>query len=648
MTDKPTRRDLLRGGLAAAAGALTAGALRPQPVGAGEPAPKPSKQNTVPANAEQYEATVPDTLDLAHRAELAMHGIAGTVDPNDEYMMWSEVFWNHNPPYMQHGSCDVEIASRFLEAMTQLRLMCGGQKYQDVEEGMAKALVNCVDKNDGQYYAFYKPNRPWHMAAFASAGYETKPVDYAMPSAAGLLMIALVLRNDLGLTPCADVLKLLARGLEKSSIQKDDYAYYPEGGKVGHPFSFPRSGWKDTGEPGDEHEGGEGSVVAYMGNQMWGLSMWAARTGDEQALELAGKLARFVMKPKFWGNAADPPHVAGREQGHVDSHFHARNMALRGLLEYGIVAGDTRVCDFVRSAYEYMRTYGIRRIGFAPTWPNTGGNTMEGCVLGDFVAIPVKLSDARLGDYWDDADRVIRNHLVEGQYINRDLLERVVKNSAPREPPKGLPGQICTENVLERCLGIFATYLTPTSSAGRALQCCTGNASRGLYWAWEPITRSDGDEAQVNLLLNRAAPWLDIDSYLPYEGKVVIRNKTARRIAVRIPAWVDRRKLRASVNGVARNLSWVGAYQVFGDLKPADTIELGFPVPRETVHLTANCRKKEETTYAITMRGNTVVDITPRDESPQCYPMYLRDHMKAEVAPMKTVQRYVAGKLARW
>jgi len=184
------------------------------------------------------------------------------------------------------------------------------------------------------------------------------------------------------------------------------------------------------------------------------------------------------------------------------------------------------------------------------------------------------------------------------------------------------------------------------------MQCCTANATRGIAYAWDGILEGQGDEAQVNLLLNRASPWLDVDSYLPYEGKVVIRNKTARRIAVRIPAWVNRRNLQARVNGTDRRLSFVGAYQVFNDLKPGDTLQLDFPVAEETVHLSARTAAKgdnQHTTYEIAFHGNTVVDISPRNESPSVYPMYLRDHMKAaKKAPMKTVQRFVTDKVAHW
>ena len=649
MIEKTTRREVLRSGLVAA-GTLAVGSTRPL-VAAAEPAAKSSQSHSIPPNGQRYKATVPDTLDLVQRAELALHGIAGTVDPKDEYQMWFEVFWNKNPPYMKHSGCDVECTPKLLDAITQLRLICGSQKFRDIEAGMEKALMSYLDKDDGLYYALYKPHRKWHYAAYANKGYQTKQEDYAVPLSSGIMLTTLVLRNELGLTSCEDKITALARGLEKIAIHKNDYAYYPEGGGSGQPFSCPRSGWGNTKEPANEHEGGEGSVMGYHGYQIRGLSMWAARSGDQQALEFAGKLARFVMKSKLWGNAADPPHVVGHEQGHVDSHLHCRSIALRGLLEYGIVARDARVCDFVRSAYEYMRTYGINRIGFVPCWP-PDRTAMEGCLLGDLVALTVKMSRAGLGDYWDDADRIIRNHLVEAQYTDRNLLARIAQAASPSKPT-GHPGQICTENVHERMLGIFASYLMPTHSMpARVMQCCTGNASRGLAYAWDGILEGQGDEAQVNLLLNRASPWLDVDSYLPYEGKLVIRNKTARRIAVRIPAWVDRRKLRAGINGTDRRLSFVGAYQVFEDLKPGDTLRLDFPVAEETVHLsalTATQGDKQNTTYEIAFRGNTVVDISPRNESPRVYPMYFRDHMKAATkAPMKTVERFVAQSIARW
>ena len=68
---------------------------------------------------------------------------------------------------------------------------------------------------------------------------------------------------------------------------------------------------------------------------------------------------------------------------------------------------------------------------------------------------------------------------------------------------------------------------------------CSANGSIGLYYAWESITRFRNGVATVNLFLNRASSWMDVNSYLPYEGKVDLHNKEAWMALVRIPNWVE-------------------------------------------------------------------------------------------------------------
>jgi hypothetical protein len=344
--------------------------------------------------------------------------------------------------------------------------------------------------------------------------------------------------------------------------------------------------------------------------------------------------------------------------GHWYSHFHARAIALRGVLEYARVVQDWRLLEFIRRAYEFTWTMGIQRLGWVNCWPGRH-RAVEGCALGDLVALGVRLSDAGVGDYWDDVDAVVRNQLVEGQLVRSDLLEQVAAASEPRpqEQHSTLPRQECFDRVIERSLGNFAGMSTPGDMCPPwVMQCCTGNGTQGLYYAWEAIVRGGGGSAQVNLLLNRASPWVDVDSYLPYEGKAVIRVKSARRVAVRIPGWVRRAQLRASVSlspsaaGRAVSGAWVGSYLVFADLRPGDRIEVQFPVPESTARYTVAAGiPGQEETYTLAFRGSTVVDVSPRDTSPNSYPLYLRDDLRATCAPMRQVTRFVAERpIAAW
>jgi hypothetical protein len=246
---------------------------------------------------------------------------------------------------------------------------------------------------------------------------------------------------------------------------------------------------------------------------------------------------------------------------------------------------------------------------------------------------------------------VVRNHLAEQQLTRADLLESVVEQFRDQPDLTGqevMPGKLCFDDVIARSLGTFAGTSLPTSIPKPwVMQCCTGNATQGLYYAWEGALRETGDKAVVNLLLNRAGRLVDVDSYLPYEGKVAIRNKGARRLAVRIPSWVDRRTLRADVSGVPCEADWTGRYLNWRDLPADAVIALSFPVKETTATYTVNAGTPWEQPYTCVFRGSTLVDISPRDMSATSYPLYQRSAMRQSEAPRQQVQRFVPDGLVR-
>jgi hypothetical protein len=84
--------------------------------------------------------------------------------------------------------------------------------------------------------------------------------------------------------------------------------------------------------------------------------------------------------------------------------------------------------------------------------------------------------------------------------------------------------------------------------------------------------------ARVHLLLNRASPWLDLNSYIPYEGKIVIRNKRARELFVRIPLYIEAHTILSRVGEHELMPQWFGRYLRFRNLKPRDTVTIEFPL----------------------------------------------------------------------
>ena len=215
------------------------------------------------------------------------------------------------------------------------------------------------------------------------------------------------------------------------------------------------------------------------------------------------------------------------------------------MLDYALVANDPQLKEWVRDCYEFVRQMGIPRLGIIAQGPEAA---MEGCVIGDMTALAVALSDAGMGDYWDDVDCIARNALVSGQAADLEELKRVSMEG--RVQPVGsqwgglcddrflnnnrnrgsLAGQEIYDHALERTIGAYSHLSGARYQKPLMMSCCTANGNQGFYFAWEGITRRNGNLAEVNLWLNRRSPWLDVWSWLPYEGKLVMQNKGMQQI----------------------------------------------------------------------------------------------------------------------
>ena len=615
-----------------------------------------------------YEATVPDTLELVDRAKIGLNGIGGTIDPDLHHELFFHVYYAWKKPFMRHyAMCGTDDA-KSAESFPLMRVMCGSDRYADVEATQNATLISRIQ--DGLYWDLYDPQQPWQFRYNLNSEFDgdIRNEDVSQPHGnARMLRTMLTWREFDNDTQWDTYIRDLVRGMRRIAIDHEDYCYYPDGG-FGQAFNYPRSGWLRTDEPESETEGGEGTVVGFHGAAIEGLSRWYSVSGERRALDLAERLARFCMLPKFWGGIPDPNRlsaghkhvperlpdpvgIAGHELGHWYSFFHSRAIALRGLLAYASVAGDERALEFVRRAYEYTWSFSIARIGWINNFPGAW-NLCEGCSLGDIVALGIRLTDSGAGDYWDDVDAVVRNHLTEQQIISADLLKTVSSASSvrPAEEYSPYPKQECEEHVIERSLGCYGCHSTPVSIPKPWVsQCCTANGTQGLYYCWEGAVREDNGTATVNLLLNRTAKYLDVDSYLPYEGKVTIHNKSAARAYVRMPAWVTRRDILCDVSGRRRAPTWMTNYLRFDDLKPGDEIHIEFPIKETTARYTACSGTNTEEAYTCTFRGSTLVDISPRDDSPASYPLYLREHMRKDTTPMRKRMRFLPEKtILKW
>ena len=174
------------------------------------------------------------------------------------------------------------------------------------------------------------------------------------------------------------------------------------------------------------------------------------------------------------------------------------------MTEYAMTVGDRELLDWCKSSYEWAKTQGSSLVGFFPELIVPDYPSCESCEVADMIGIAAKLSQAGVGDYWDDLDRWARNQFAENQLTEGEWIYRMAETM----PKKPVAYNETADRVAERNLGGFAGWASGNEWALRdgIMHCCTGNSTRALYYIWENIVEQEtGEKLQVNLLLNRAS-----------------------------------------------------------------------------------------------------------------------------------------------
>ncbi len=511
-----------------------------------------------------FGAEVPDTLDLAERARLGLNYFSNITDPNLDYEMYfGGDFDQTNPPSLYAhvtslGACQCKA----MEAMCFERLMSGSQQELEREARMLEMMVSFFGEDGLHWIKQDVKKKPWMQI----------PEPFAMVHGQGRIMRAMAAWYQYTGDPLwKDRIDRMVDGYKKMVVEKNDYAYIPVSGFYQEEYlrsCLTPDGWKDTTEPTHEKYGEEGSLFNHQGHIPGALATWYQLTGNMRALSLAEKLVRFYTMPKFWADyqGGDYPEIAGADHAHWTGHPCGHINVLRAILDEALASQDPRLMLFAKEGYEWTRQPELARIGFV--------GDGQGCNCGRLIGLAVKLSEAGIGDYWEDVDLYIRNHGSEMQFLPEDE-PYLRKLSEGKSPFNKTPERFRDDNLSRRIIGGIAGR--PTKNV--FWLCCGTHGNMGLFYAWDSIVRYNDGTARINLLLNRASPWLDIDSYLPYEGKVVIRNKTVKEAYVRMPLWVNKGAVHSSLSGNdLTNTTWFGQYLRVTGLKPQDILTIEFPM----------------------------------------------------------------------
>jgi len=598
---------------------------------------------------ERYEALVPATLDLAERMSLSINAFTEGLSKNADL----EAFWVidllSDPPRMDHNFSD-HVRIKYFQMLPYLRTATGSEQNLDREHQVMKLHL----MQQGPDGLIYTPmiGRPWGTSPsnWGPSGdqYATLTWDNGRMLAA-FSSYAQAFPDG----PWAEAARKLVEEMKEVIVEKDTIAYVPQHSKV-------------LGDSVDKSvEPPTKSGVAPGGNVAHGLGQYDRMvTGKKtDATRLAHKMLSYIMgDAKYF--AQDGEFLTEAEDL-INIHFHEHTMSMMFALELVKMTGDEELLDRVVKAYRWASKPAYNHqplVGFFPEfdqkpdeWADISGGFFkdsgylaETCGVADMCIIAIMLSE--LGhDYWDDADRILRNQLAENQLTglawlyDGHLEEAGIK---PSDPSQRSMAYYTTDNVANRVVGTFAGWGLPNDWVSpysvQVMNCCTVNGARGLYYVWKNIITFDenSNRLRVNLLLNRASQWADVDSHIPYSGKVEVKAKQDLNLEIRLPEWVRPEEASCTVDGKSRKLNFDGRYALVGKVMKNETTDLSFPIPERTDKISINLKE-----YSIVRRGNTVVSIDPPGKA---RPYYQRGHYRGGETLFKKKTRFVPEKELEW
>jgi hypothetical protein len=549
-------------------------------------------------------------VDFVSRAGLSRHFIENSVDPVTGQPYFT-VFYGQ-PVELWHDWPDFgDLMARYWEACHMIREMTGVAPRNT--NALRDMLLSCIG-SDGLSY------RPSTLYSTNSAElFDQGRTLYALCS----------VYMATGEEAIKEAIVNLVRGLEMISEVEKGYRYMP-GSRYAHGAWESRT--TDCGY--------------FMGPLMRPLMKAYEVTGYAPARELAIDFARYVVEVS---------QVFG-PNGEFDDHCHSRLATACGLFVCGMDAQNDDWTQIARNAWDFARAKS-GPCGFVPEYLgfHAGQFRSETCAIMDYLDLTLLLASAGDDTKWSEAERVVRNHLIESQVISAGW--------APAVTVSERSDLSLSDNVAERMLGGFAGWssfdqmfgVTPCCSEGwcltesarrlylnrkRVFQNCCGPAGlRSLYLAWSRTMEFEGDELRINMLFNRSIPGARMKSTDGDGNKIQVGITVDRscNLNVHIPDWCTDGAYSVTRNGEKAQTSVLSDRLMIPGIHPGDQVVVTFPYEIKTVEYIVAHGAYPPEVFDITFKADSAIRINRvsggmTDEEraqasvlPDVYPLYRRN-----------------------
>ena len=535
-----------------------------------------------------------DRFDLCARARAGLSFLSRNVDPHRGHLPYFATMFNGDPAENRHDWPDFgDLTARYTEAFVVARRMLGLNEPNDVEVAIRKLLLSYFDEADGLSYR-PKPDKPYYSTILrrmydehVAEGFDQSRVLWGLAAWC----------EDSQDPEIRTRIEQLLAGLDRVMVRRDDYGYYD------------RATWSPGFTPDPDAEP-MAHQLYFTGSQIHPLVECYRVLGLERALELAQRLADFVVHHSdyfFEDGSWNCPHGVGFGGCEQDGHTHSRFATIAGVASLGVMTGRDELLQQARLWYDWFVDGHCCSFGWSPEFLGRYGDDAEGCetcAIMDHIRCALVFADAGEPVFYEKAERIARNQLLENQLLDTSLIRNTVE--------KADTDSSCFHDVAAMVYGGFAGWAGPNDFIGNCkhshclMNCCGPSGVRALYDIWDHVYSRDGETLRIHILKDRRDEVLEISNRQPDRGEVSILAKTAGALYLPCRTWTDPRAMQISVNDQPVAAEPQDGYFSVGRLAPGDRVLARYPMDERIERVEVNGRD-----YRVAWRGDTVVEIDP-------------------------------------
>ncbi|MDE2638781.1 MAG: glycoside hydrolase family 127 protein [Chloroflexota bacterium] len=534
-------------------------------------------------------------IDLKRHLALGVEFIINNLDERNNYLPFFHYELIQEPTCIRHGPFDSpHVVGRFLDALGCCSRIIELPDETEIYDALAQQLYASLER--------HQSGLPWNSPA------PWQPDVAAMHNCREVALGLLALWNWRADARAEPALRCLCRSILATI---GDGARFP-GESLG------AGGWTNA------FNGILAPPPATTGRLIRPLVQYYRRSADEAALELARRFAADNLETAFDADGSIA-EAAG-------THMHSITGTITGLIDYGILAGDETIIEGARRAYDvgmrpFRSSYGwVKEFRWAPWLKEPLGaagyagfdiNRGEANNTGDLIEAALLLGEAGYAGYYDDADRMLRNHLLASQMVDTSWVREAAGYEDDDEASYG--------NVARRarggfCFGGTKSLISYPEEAYQVNADLVGGALQSICEAWEAIASVGDKNVRIDLLYSKEDSAYSLTCPPPGPEPIALRFHEAASLQLRIPSWANPAGVTLQINDMAQSSAGdliMDGYLRLSTLAPETLMKIWLPSRRETVTEFVGGERCE-----IDWHNDTVLGISP---PARFQPLYGRD-----------------------